>query len=153
MLKYFNWILIGGLIILLFMQCKSKPELEWNPEQNAQDKTTDINPNGSSELAILMRKMHDDGMEMKKQIINGGNPENVFYKPGILTADPTDSAQVGTMEYNTFAQSYLSISNEFGNMDQEGQKKKFNQIVTTCLTCHQEVCPGPMVKIKKLMIK
>jgi hypothetical protein len=156
MLRILNWSLIAGLIIILTVQCKSKEDLD---ETDARKSKTgqydkmDINPNGSSELAILMRKMHDDGLAMKEQILKGYVPENMMYQPGILTADPTDPKQVGTETYKTFAKSYLSISRQFENPDNAESKQQFNQIVNTCLTCHQEVCPGPMVRIRKLLIK
>jgi hypothetical protein len=46
---------------------------------------------------------------------------------------------------------YLQSSERL-NKSHDNLSETFNIMVDNCMNCHQKMCPGPMVKIKKLYI-
>lgn len=143
---------ISMIVLLAFMAIMS--HYSCNNEQEAEPKynNTDINPNGSSELALLMRKLFDDGMEMKAQILSGTVPENKMHNLEMLTAEPTDPSETASPIFKINAESYLEIAQDFSDSDPGSSIQMFNNIVTSCMNCHNSFCPGPKIKIKKLFI-
>jgi hypothetical protein len=123
----------------------------------AQDATSisdssDINPNGSSELSLLMRDMLDHAAAARKlallEQVDGEYPK-AFNK--IHTAQATDS-ETKNSYYDTFADVYLNAVKTYSKSENEDIKSNYNNIVNTCLACHSSHCPGPVPRIKKLLI-
>lgn len=111
-----------------------------------------LNPNGDSELALLMREMEADAKRMKLQVKNGELPEVLKKFAEIHTAEPTEEGKTDGAEYQVYAQSYLQTIQAMQNADEETAPKLFNNIVESCMNCHQAMCPGPMVRIEKLYL-
>ena len=109
-----------------------------------------INPNGDSELALLMREMFEEGERIKQQIENGKTPTGLKKFETIHTAVPTDSDVTGPV-FESFASAYLESIKTLETSDSVSVFK-FNQMVDQCMNCHTEFCPGPKTKIKKLYI-
>jgi len=114
-----------------------------------EEKTKILNrdPNGTSELQLTMRDMYDYFEDVKKELAAGIKPENIKAFKHIMTDTPTEKGKNVTEVYKAMAQSYFMAVE---NMNLEKNQEAFNQIVNTCMSCHQQVCPGPMVRIKKL---
>lgn len=111
-----------------------------------------INPNGDSELALLMRAMFDDGIKMKDQVKEGKIPQSVLEYEKIHTAAATEPEKAASPEYKAYSDQFLSIVKKLKTSD-EGQVEHFyTQLVHSCMGCHQVMCPGPMVKIKKMYL-
>lgn len=105
-----------------------------------------------SELANLMRSMYDDNMELKKQIEQGIIPASFpedFYK--IHTAEATKPENINDT-YKALADKYLADMKQVVESDEASVKRNFNEMVNTCISCHQIFCQGPIAKIKKLTI-
>ncbi len=68
-----------------------------------------VNPNGDSELALLMREMFDHGMQMKKAIKAGEAIKIERSFDEILTAKATQPEKAASPGFKAFAQSYISI--------------------------------------------
>ncbi len=105
-----------------------------------------------SELANLMRSMYEDNMELKKQIEQGVIPASFpedFYK--IHTAAATKPENINDT-YKAFADKYLADMEQVVASDEASVKRNFNEMVNTCVSCHQVFCQGPIPKIKKLTI-
>ncbi len=108
----------------------------------------------SSELAVLMRDMWDSSMVRKKQIISG---ENVNAYADLFNELHTAEA--------TKVKDNVELFNSFADVFQENmtqvdaaapgppQREAFNNLVSTCVSCHQNYCQGPIPKIKKLYIQ
>lgn len=111
-----------------------------------------LNPNGDSELALLMRLMYEDGIKVKAQIQKGEKPTIEFDFEKIHTAQATDPAKMKTPEFDAFASSYVQAVNAYQNAGKEEAGTYFNGIVTACMNCHNAVCPGPRVRIKKMFL-
>jgi hypothetical protein len=114
--------------------------------------STDINPNGSSELSKLMRRMYDHAAaarkDVKAQKIKRTYPAE-FSK--IYTATPTDSLTKNE-HFNAFADLYIESLNKFKASTTVNLTDNYNSIVSACVACHTQHCPGPLFKIKLLTI-
>lgn len=109
-----------------------------------------VNPNGDSELALLMREMFDEGERIKRQIEAGESPSGLKKFEAIHSAIPTDENASGPV-FESFANSYIEAIKALENSD-SASVFKFNKMVDQCMNCHTEFCPGPKRRIKKLYI-
>ncbi len=111
-----------------------------------------INPNGDSELALLMRAMFEEGMTTKEEVLAGkpGKFDLAYQK--IHTATPTEEGKNASTEYILFAKAYEASVDRLRNADDAGRPQAYQTMVETCMNCHKQVCPGPMVRIKKMYL-
>jgi len=54
--------------------------------------------------------------------------------------------------YQAMATVYKESADRLKN-NRTDMPKYFNQMIDNCMNCHQQMCPGPMVKIKKLYLE
>lgn len=146
------------LTCLFSSSCVKKPAAEQTHQSTDTTKTatcsTDsINPNGSSELALLMRKMFDEGMEVKEKIKKGEEigPYPAAYEK-IKLATPTE-ADMKQDNFDAFADDMIAALKKLHQNPAEERKENFNRFVSTCMSCHDMMCPGPKRKIVKLTIQ
>ena len=141
---------MGCLLASLFFACS---ENQTEETVCAESKVSAINPNGDSELALLMRQMYFDADTIKQQIINNsGNVTDEFISKleEVHKADPTDPT-VKTPEFEAFNKLLISTA-KAAQEDEQNKVTGFNSLVARCIDCHQSFCPGPIVRIKKLEI-
>ncbi|MGZ3862623.1 MAG: hypothetical protein ACXVPN_14670 [Bacteroidia bacterium] len=151
--KFF--ILISGIcFVLTLSQCAQSPEKKETAQSDtAICKKPSVNPNGDSELALLMRQMLQSADSMKTSILAGKKPENFpsgFFK--IHSAKPTD-ADTKHETFDGFASNYLDNLQLSCKSPKEDIVKNYNAVINTCLGCHNDHCPGPIKTIEKLLIK
>ena len=127
------------LLLVLFVQCK--------PESLVQQ---DVNPNGSSELALLMRNMFDDGMQVKSDVLNGKKATVECDYTAIHTAAATQPEKVATPTFKTFSAAYEAAVSDLNQAPAGQQRGPYTHMVNTCIQCHQEFCTGPLRKIRKM---
>jgi len=115
--------------------------------------SSDVNPNGSSELSVLMRKMYDHAAAARPRVLAKETgisfPEEFL---SIYTAKPTD-AMTKNASFDPFADQYLYSLNLLKGSDADNLLQTYNNMVTACINCHNEHCPGPLGKIKKLLVE
>jgi hypothetical protein len=111
-----------------------------------------INPNGDSELALLMREMYDDGMRTKQALLDGKDPVVTVSYQEMYTAHATEPEKVARPEYAQYAKHYEESVLAFLTSDPEVRAANYQTMVATCMSCHQAMCPGPMVKIRKMYL-
>ena len=136
-----SWILIGlvsGILLTVSTSCADKPK--------------SLNPNGDSELALLMRAMHEEGMRTKAQLLKGEKPELTVDYHKLFSAKPTEPAKVANPLYAGFATSFEDAAKALGNEYNGDKVNSYKQYVDACINCHKEICPGPIVKIKKMYL-
>jgi cytochrome c556 len=112
-----------------------------------------VNPNGDSELAVLMREMMGSASTLKEMIQQGTLPEKFpeeFLK--IHTAEPTDS-DTKKASFEGFASNYISNLQALYNSPKEDLTKNYNAVINACASCHSQHCPGPLKAINKLKIE
>ena len=140
-------ILIGLLILFsLAVACGNEKEeapsqipVKWYP-----------NPNGDSELALLMRDMYEEALYVKQQV-ELGKPANIkLDHEKILTAHATEPEKAASDEYKAFAGVYLQTINSLKKANAEDLPDMYANLVASCSTCHEALCPGPLAKIAKL---
>jgi len=130
---------ISAVAIITLMSCDRK-ECSKPP----------LNPNGDSELALLMRSMFDDGMKFKTAVENNKEYKLTFDADKLLTAMATEPEKVQTQEYKAYAQQMINIVNAQKTAGLGQQSEIYQDFVQNCTACHQQLCPGPLVKIERL---
>lgn len=137
-----------GLIAIAFISCNNEP--------NKDSCSNDVNPNGSSELSLIMRKMaahladNRDAIKAGKGIIEA--PKEI---DNLLTAKKTDESIDKTIfdGYAKLYQQRIIELAETANAPDSIKIKAHNNLVSTCRDCHSNFCPGPMKVINQLDIK
>ena len=120
-----------------------------------------INPNGDSELAIVMRNLFDNSLEIKSHVIELDTlktnklPIKLIEKFTnnlnlLHSAEPTDKNLRDDGVYQAFANVYINTSKKFTN---NLSHKNFNAMVNNCIQCHEKFCLGTIQKINKLYIR
>ncbi|MGB0369506.1 MAG: hypothetical protein ACPGD8_08880 [Flavobacteriales bacterium] len=110
-----------------------------------------INPNGDSELALLMRDMFEESDSLKQLVKEGKQLSGLRKFEDIHSAIPTDSDASGPV-FEAFAESYVNSIKALETSD-SSTVFNFNNMVTQCMNCHTEFCPGPKKRIKQLYLK
>jgi len=120
---------------------------------NESDKNNRIfNPNGDSELALLMRDMYEDGMQVKQLVLEGRTPQINCDYPRIHTAHATQPEKVATPNFKAFAEAYENSAKRLLAVSGSERHDAYQAMVGACMSCHQSMCPGPMVKIKNMYL-
>jgi hypothetical protein len=128
-----------------------------NTEQSESTKSIENNEEivmyEDSELAVLMRGIHENAKIWRDSLVNGSVVlDSIEIYSALTQSVPTDSGVVGPL-YNGLAQNYQIALNDFLSAeDIQLAKKSYNNLVSACLSCHGEFCPGPMKTIRKLKV-
>ncbi|OFY67112.1 MAG: hypothetical protein A3H98_08270 [Bacteroidetes bacterium RIFCSPLOWO2_02_FULL_36_8] len=139
--KFQFCLLLVGIILVLFTTI---------PGCDKNKKTTVINPNGDSELALLMREMTDYMVLQKINVAGGKEPGKYpLHFSAIHAAQPTDP-EVRDDVFTGFADHFINKLKEFNGATPENRQDAYKQLVQSCAGCHQQICPGPLAKINKL---
>lgn len=135
------------LVFVLGIACSEEQTESPQVEQGVQQP---INPNGDSELALLMRAMYDEARRIKQQVANGEPVTITLDHEAILTAHATEPDKAASETFKSFAASYLQTIEELKVAPPERRVNIYDQMVSTCMGCHQMLCPGPMARIRHL---
>ena len=119
-------------------------------QQSERAPQGDLNPNGDSELALLMRTMYEETMEMKKALKEGKKYDHSFETEAIFTATPTEEGKNASTTYKAFAQNYQHVMEQYAEASGKDLKGSYERIVENCQSCHQAICPGPLRRIRHL---
>jgi hypothetical protein len=158
-MKKFMYIITGCLFgASLLFSCSSSGSDEASESQNEELITREIaheraveNPNESSELALLMRDVNMM-VQISKEMINEGKEPLLEEEPFTLihSAVPTE-LHVKDEGFFKFADVMVQSVKDFNNREIPALEAH-NNLVASCLACHQNYCPGPKVRIKKLKL-
>lgn len=109
-------------------------------------------PPAASPLALLMREMTTFADSTGKRIAAAEEllpyPEDFKALP---TAEPTPD-MVDRRTFDPYAQAWLHQLDRLYTAPTADRAEVFNDLVRTCAACHGQMCPGPLVRIKKLTI-
>ena len=118
-----------------------------------------LNPNGDSELALLMRKLANWNDSTKALFAKDSTltAEQLTPPSGyntIFTAKKTDPS-IDQELFNSMARHYVSQVEQFrtSTADRATQVKNFNSMVNACVSCHENFCGGPLKRINKMFVK
>ena len=106
-----------------------------------------------SELALMMRNMATFMDTAKSRTLLGVDrppyPEQ-FKK--MKTATPTEG-MVENEVFDPFADFFLTTLNSYYKAKKKDRVQRYNALVQACANCHMQVCPGPLVRIKKMYVQ
>ncbi|MCF8277933.1 MAG: hypothetical protein K9J17_14460 [Flavobacteriales bacterium] len=120
-------------------------------EQKECKRQKPLNPNGDSELALLMRDMFEESDSLKQLVIEGRQLSGLKKYKDIHSAVPTDATVRGPV-FDAFAKNYIESIKALEAADSVSVFR-FNKMVDQCMNCHTEFCPGPKKRIKQLYIQ
>ena len=108
---------------------------------------SDRNPNGDSELAVLMR-VFVDGLRDAKVLVEAEQPVQPLFPVhrAMRCAWPTVPSDRDE-GYDARSQSYLAVVRGF---DAAPTKASYNAIINSCVACHQVSCGGVIEFIASL---
>jgi len=146
MRKTLTLFFILGLITLVSCggpEQESAPKQTWTPELDQP-----------SELAQIMRDMHEEATNRKNSLEQGQlDPtlsETLF---SMITAHPTKPHMKGE-GFEPYAKSFIGIYNQIHSAEEiDVQIQAHNNMVDACIACHTQFCDGPISRIEKLYVK
>jgi len=83
----------------------------------------------------------------------GKVPEVIENFKKIHSAQATEPEKAASEKFKLFADAYLNSLENLKGASPDGVKDLYNGVVENCMSCHQAMCPGPVVRIKKLYLK
>lgn len=131
---------------MVAISCSTEKKRHMNDDNTFQI----YNPNADSELALLMRDMLEEAKQLKEQVAKGEPLSIKLDHEKILTAHATEPDKAASAEYKAFAQSYLHVIEQIKNSNNENASLAYENLVKNCTSCHEALCPGPLVRIEKL---
>ena len=134
-------------VLFLGLNCTDATEIESTPSKTTK---RPLNPNGDSELALLMRAMFDEAQQIQQQIAEHQPLSFNLEHEKILTATATVPAKAASDKYQAHAASYLQSIEALRLAPVAEQHSLYQDMVGNCMSCHKALCPGPMMRIKKL---
>lgn len=106
-----------------------------------------------SELALLMKEIHEDAKKWKAELEAGEKPTDTLkIYEDIVNSTPT-KAEVKGPVFEGFAAMYQSrLDSLFYAGELDVAKDAYNNLISSCVDCHGQYCPGPIPTIEKLYI-
>ena len=132
-----RFFILLSFILGLVYSCSESVEAE------SQFKHPDdiVNPNGDSELALVMRNLHYEAEKVSAKLKNNESVDLSTLRGltvRLTTAVPTDS---NVLDSDYYMLSDLLLEQLDDIPDGQDQKQEFNGMVSACVTCHKNTCP------------
>ena len=137
------------LSLILIHACNNKEESA--PGKKVRMRAGDV---PMSELASMMRDMQELSEEIRQQIITGDTtnfPKLSFNLQEMKTAEATEPSMKDD-PFNAYTDHFdMAFAEIYQN--EISNKVAFNNMIESCLNCHQSFCSGPIKAINKLKIE
>jgi hypothetical protein len=105
------------------------------------------NPNGDSEMAVLMRKFVDD-LRDARTLVEAGQPTTKLYPTHRkMRCAWLTKPEERTASFDAMAVGYLTAVRAF---DDAPAKASFNRVLDSCVACHSATCGGVIEFIDSL---
>ena len=146
---------LTATLILLHACTSRKPEVVAAVPAEAPSETVRIvkaEPLATSELALLMREMTAFADSTGKRL---ASDKDLLPFPEHFKTLKTAAATPGMVERRTFdpyAHGWLYQLDQLYTVPTAERTGVFNALINGCAACHGQMCPGPLVRIKKLSI-
>jgi len=111
---------------------------------------TPYNPNGSSELAVLMRRMLTELRQAKTSFSQNTTPTFAGSYEKIRCTWPTTEG-TRTPWYDKMAKHFLRSYDALRSA-KSNHAQYFNATINNCIACHQNTCLGPIPAIESLRL-
>ena len=118
--------------------------------QSEKNQQTIIDPNDSSEMALMMRDMFFKLNDIKSKIQSGQDISYEQLRFSIIhETEATDNSFFNnglTLMSKAFEQKVIDFNNY-------PSVQNYTEIVNNCISCHQGMCPGPLQRIDNLILE
>jgi hypothetical protein len=108
-----------------------------------------VNPNGASELALLMRSLRGDLATVREKVLAGKPARIPASHHRIRCAWPTNPVD-RDRRFDALAVGYLQAVDAF---NAQNGRAEFDAMVDACVRCHEGACSGALVAIRPLRIE
>jgi hypothetical protein len=108
-----------------------------------------IDPNNTSEMALLMRDMFTELESIKAQLEAG---ESISSKQLEFALIHEQEATDESFRKKGLEGMSIAYSQAVEAFNSSPDKKGFQTIVNNCISCHQSLCPGPLERIDNLIL-
>jgi hypothetical protein len=130
-------------LTLLFSSCRNSP--------SEQEVRTQRFPNDDAPLALLMREMYEDMEEIKISVERGEQIKSYLEKHrGLLTLRGTVPDKSYQANFQVMGSFYLQSLEAMEQSEGEELESAYQILLSGCLACHTNYCPGPIKRINKL---
>lgn len=109
------------------------------------------NPNGMSELAVLMRLMLADLQSARADILEQRTPAPLLARHQKLRCSWPTEPHMRQGSFDVRAQALLAAEARLDAQPQQA-RQGFAAVVESCVACHQESCEGPLPLIEALRL-
>lgn len=141
LMKYLFVLAFGVLVLACSQQCE-KPT----------SSSATGNP-ADSELTLYMRHLEKQAQAWRDTVANGGTlalqPEML---DSLFTAVPTDGKIKDSVLFNNFGLAFKQEVMALSTSTPQDLSSHYNLMVTACVNCHRNFCPGPIKRIEKLRV-
>lgn len=98
-------------------------------------------------MALMMRAIYDQSKTMRADLDSGKALDSSFYRfLEFHQLEPTDS----TVLVEVFYEHNEKFKAAYEALLRSSDKPAYNAMLTACVNCHEDFCPGPIKRINKL---
>ena len=140
-MRFFSAILSCLLFVLLVAACDQQVEKKEEKSVVAPAKP----------MALMMRAIYQQSAEMREWVEAGKPLDSAQFRfLDFHQLEPTDS----TVLVEVFYKHNQNFKAAFEDLVRAGEadKEKYNTLLTKCVSCHEDFCPGPIKRINKLKL-
>lgn len=139
-----------GISVLLACGGEAGSAVPAEEKSSAPPSIAELADHKVSPLAQLMRDMTAFADSTKQHLSRGEEllPFPTAFKD-MVTAESTPG-MVDHRTFDPFAFSYLHQLDSLYKVAPAQRQQAFDELIQYCAACHGQVCPGPLVRIKKL---
>lgn len=134
------WILL--LLLGSLVACQTAEQEKAAEKPATTSKIEDAKP-----MALMMRAIYDQSRSMRTELEAGKNLDSSLYRfMEFHKLEPTDS----TVLVEVFYAHNDKFKEAYENLLRSSDKPAYNAMLTACVNCHADFCPGPIKRINKL---
>jgi hypothetical protein len=143
-------IAVSGMSLLVACGNEPPPAAPAEEKNPTNPSIAELADHKVSPLAQLMRDMTAFADSTKQRLLREDEllPYPANFKD-MITAESTPG-MVDRRTYDPFAFSYLHQLDSLYKVVPAQRQQAFDELIQYCTACHGQVCPGPLVRIKKL---
>jgi len=108
-----------------------------------------IDPNDASEMALNMRIMTKELEIAKYEIEKFEKFDNIAFDFKKIHNQKATDSTFYTESLKPMSESFYKTVENFNNFP---NSENYNNIINSCVQCHNYICSGPLVKINKLYL-
>ena len=150
MRQYSVLVTVAALLAVIYYSCSPPPNSDESPvEVPAQPVMRKV-----SELVTLMFSMEADMKTIRLGLLEDSSftPLESLTYSNLFTSETSKDVKLDSV-FVVNGHAYLRELNALTSSDNKDSAIfYFNNAVVACVQCHQEYCPGPIARIKKLRI-